>query len=97
MNPQPFLQVLLRLHTYGRKQPFLESWVLILTGRYLTRALILDIQRLGGAGSSAVRTSQVQRTSTFFDTYVVRRGILFDSGTLGLGSPFGFTRCAGCS
>ena len=25
---------------------------------------------------------QVQRTSTFFDTYVVRRGILFDSGTL---------------
>ena len=25
---------------------------------------------------------QVQRTSTFFNTYVVRRGILFDSGTL---------------
>ena len=24
----------------------------------------------------------MQRTSTFFDTYVVRRGILFDSGTL---------------
>ena len=39
--------------------------------------------------------AQVQRTSMFFDTYVVRRGILFDSGTLGLGSPFGFTRCAG--
>ena len=39
--------------------------------------------------------AQVQRTSTFFDTYVVCRGILFDSGTLGLGSPFGFTRCAG--
>ena len=56
-NPEPFLQVLLRLHTYGRRQPFLESWVLILTGRYLTRALILDIQRLGGSGSSAVRST----------------------------------------
>ena len=57
-NPEAFLQVLLRLHTYSRrKQPFLESWVLILTGRYLTRALILDTQRPGGSGSSAVRTS----------------------------------------
>ena len=26
--------------------------------------------------------AQVQRTSTFFDTYVLCRGILFDSGTL---------------
>ena len=64
-NSQPFLQVLLRLHTYsGRKLPFLESWVLTLTGRYLTRALILDIQRPGGSGSSAVRTS------TYFERYL---------------------------
>ena len=65
-NSQPFLPVLLRLHTYsGRKLPFLESWVLILTARYLqTRALILDIQRPGGAGSSAVRTS------TYFERYL---------------------------
>ena len=40
--------------------------------------------------------AQVQRTSTFFDTYVVRRGILFDSETLGCGSLFAFARCAGC-
>ena len=31
--------------------------------------------------------AQVQRTSTFFDTYVVRRGILFDWGTLGISRP----------
>ena len=56
-NPEAFLQALLRLDTYGRKQPFLESWVLILTGRHLTRALILDIQRPGGAGSSGAYLS----------------------------------------
>ena len=64
MNPEPFLQALLRLHTYGRKQPFLESWVLILTRRKLTGAPILDIQRPGGSGSSAVRTS------TYFERYL---------------------------
>ena len=64
-NPEPFLQVLLRLHTYSRrKQPFLESWVLILTGRKLTGAPVLDIQRPGGSGSSAVRTS------TYFERYL---------------------------
>ena len=26
-NLEAFFQVLLRLHAYGRKQPFLESWI----------------------------------------------------------------------
>jgi hypothetical protein len=64
-NPKPFAKftrspslVLLRLHTYGRKQPFLES-TQSLADR-LIRALILDRHRPGGAG----------RTSMYFDAYI---------------------------